>query len=416
MSRNIDSNLPESLHLELLDEVRQSLPAFLYKGASEQHDPVGDVRELLNLEEDALRKVLAVHQCLDKAVLRFGETCVNAMRHPITSTERPPEVSQVVRGPVDWGQTVRRRSLEAGNSSLHVIRAAERVYDVPENQTVAWLVETISARATVAGSEPSDAEDDEQKGWFARIVALGVQMRLAGQAAWLSKVKPRRPDARTLQRLASARSAFYAQDVYDAASVVLKLESVDEDSLTEVLAKRYFRPTETWRLFEVAIALRLAHGFSKASAEKRKTRLLEGGGRAPYARYVMSDGSEIRLCYQHWPAGAGGGSLRWTTAQRHGFKPGFSRPDLFIAKSEPNPDAAILELKATRSAGYLGQGLSQLLSYLGERPGLFTRLPAGWLVAPESGTYSEAEAESDKELWVVGSENVAERAIQRFAS
>lgn len=420
MSEAIDVEFSVEEYERLLTEVKQHLPAFLHRGASEQHDPVGDVRALLNLEARDLDRVLAVHQCLDAAVLAFGDGLRDGLRRPMTSTRRPPEVSQSVRGPVDWGATASRRALEAGNDSLFVVRSAQRIFDVEENRAVAWLLDRLEAAiATVlpplraAAAVPAQASA-EPVGWWEQIERLRQQLQAARRVLWLRRVAPAQPTPQTLKRLRSARDAFYARTVLAASESVLRLAAPDEQALTEVLAERYFKPKETWRLFELVVALRLARALQAVSPRPRKSRLLVGVGGVPFARYGFEDGSEIALIYQGWPDD-GSASKRRAAGNLHGLKVSPSRPDIFIARSGQCPDAAVLELKATFSSGYLGEGLQQLLGYLAERPDLWHGPPAGWLVAPKSSAFENRVAADGSPLWMVSADRVAVAAVARFA-
>lgn len=420
MSEAIDVEFSAEEYERLLAEVKRHLPAFLHRGASEQHDPVGDVRALLNLETRDLDRVLAVHQCLDPAVLAFGEELRDGLRRPLTSTTRPPQISQSVRGPVDWGATASRRALEAGNDSLFVVRSAQRIFDVEENRAVAWLLDRLEA-ATAAVLPPSRSAAGvtqvsvEPAGWWERIELLRQQLQVARKVQWLRRVAPKPPTPQTLKRLRSARQAFYARTVLAAAESVLRLEAPDEQALTEVLAERYFKPKEAWRLFELAVALRLARALGEVSPRPRKSRLLVGVGKAPFARYGFEDGGEVALIYQGWPDD-GSASKRKEAGGWHGLRSSPSRPDIFIVRSGPVVDAAVLELKATFSSGYLGEGLQQLLGYLAERPDLWHGWPAGWLVAPASTVFKDRVAEGGSSLWMVSADRVAAAAVVRFVA
>jgi hypothetical protein len=417
VSAGVDSDLPGDVRAQFLDEIRAYLPAFLHRGASEQQDVVGDVKELLNLEEADLRRVVAVHRCLDEDVLAFGAELDAGMRNPMTSSIRPAEVGQTVRGPVDWAATVARRSLEAGNPSRYVVRSARRAFDLPENRTLAWLLDRLRSATRLALRESvapdSVAANAKASTWSERIRQLSAEVAAARRVEWLQGIEPEQPGPRTLRRLQAARSSFYARTVATAARAVLALEDPSDQVLADVLCRRYFEPAPTWLIFEVFVALRLAREFAKASGKPRKSRLLVGAGRAPFARYAYPDGSEVSLIYQAWPA-APGRSLLWETGERHALKPSLSRPDIFIVRSGPNPDAAVLELKASYATGYLGKGLSQLLGYLADRPEVWGRKPAGWLVAPPSTAFANYPANEQHELWVVSADLVAEAAVARF--
>lgn len=412
---NVDTSFAESERAALLAEVRDYLPAFLSAASTQQYDPVGDVRELLRLEEHDLQRVVAVHLCLSEPVRVFFSALPQGLRHPIASSTRPPVVSQAVRGPVDWGATVRRRALSAGDRSLFVVRPARRIFDVPENRALVWLLRMldIHLRRAQAGSGGSEADEETAK-WTEQLAGQRTRLLLTRRHPWLREVQAERPTAATLRRLRAGRTGFYARHVLEAVRAVMRFgEHPTESDLTELLCQRYFRPNEDWRLFEVVVALRLARAFAEVSPEKRRARLLVGSG-AAYARYVLRDGDEIRLHYQTWPAAAGD-SLHARARAHHQLRAGPPRPDLFVVRLGNKPDAAVLELKATRDSGYLGAGLSQLLGYLKERPTAWTRQPSGWLVAPASSAYTPA-APTDAELWIVSSDEVADVAVERFVA
>ena len=201
--------------------------------------------------------------------------------------------------------------------------------------------------------------------------------------------------------------------------MLLALADPDEQTLSEVLCQRYFEPHRAWKLFEVLVALRLARELSRPThgLGRRRSRLLAGSDRAvAFARYGLPGGGELSLTYQGWPADVGA-SVRQKTAVRHGFHPKPSIPDLFVSRTDAHgaiEDAVVLELKATKRGGYLGEGLSQLLGYLGERPELLDQPPSGWLVAPASDAFSSAAPQLGEALWIVDADEVAARVAERF--
>lgn len=418
MSATIDSSLPAEFRAELLKEVRDYLPAFLRRDASEQHDPLGDVKELLNLEDQDLKRVLAVHGCLDSSVLAFGNKLREGVRSPMTASSRPAEIGQAVRGPVDWTATVARRSLEAGNATRYVVRAAQRAYDIPENRVLAWVLDRLHVACRRALKEKVDAEvvpeDSKAYTWAERIERLAAQIDLARRTEWLRGIEPEPPRGRTMQRLRGARNSFYREDVVAAAQKMLMVESPDERDLIDVLNKRFFEPAATWMIFEVCVALRLAREFGQASGRPRRSRLLFGSGRAAYARYALPDDTEVELLYQVWPDKCGP-SLLSAAGERHGLGVGSSRPDLFVVRRGDVADVLLLELKASRSPKYLKQGLIRLLGYLAERPAFWKRKPAGWLVAPASAAFISCPLREDDELWIVSADEVSAAAVARFS-
>lgn len=412
MSEVVDTEFTPEERDELLTEVREHLPAFLVASATQQHDPVGDVTELLRLERGDLQRVTAVHICLSTPVRQFIGGLRPGIRRPITSSTRPRIVTQAVRGPIDWGATIRTRAALGGDRTAFVVRPARRIFNTPENRALVWLLGQLDKYLWRAAPGEAAEYDREQASWSAELRRQRNELLLAGRYRWLQEVPSERPTRATLRRLRAARSAFYARLLPDAIRHVERLGAdPTEEDLTELLCQRYFRPEENWRLFEVVVALRLARAFAESSPEKRKARLLVGVGGDPYARYVLPDGDEIRLVYQAWPPDSPP-SLYAAVRDAHHLRAGEPRPDLIIQRDGAQPDAVVLELKATRSGSTLGSGLSQLLGYLKERPGLWHKQPSGWLVAPRSDAYRAAAAELD--AWVVDADQVADAAVERF--
>jgi hypothetical protein len=409
------ASLPAAERQRLLDEVRDHLPAFLSREATEQRDPAGDVRELLNLKAGDLSRVVAVHQCLDEAVLAFGTALRDGLNHPIAGSVRPTETSQSVCGPIDWPATTRRRALAPGAVASFVVRPPRKVFDTAENRAVVWLLVQLESRVDEATTWKSkrDAENGSSDlTWSQRLERLREQLAQARRTPWLGEIGPERPTDRVLRRLRAARTGFYAEHVAPAIASVLNLTDPSPETLTDVLAQRYFRPDKDETLFEVAVALRLARAFGERSPHRRRTRLLLGEGRSSFARYSFANEVEVTLAYQAWPDGEP--TMRRQLGEQHGLRIGTARPDILVKRTGPDPDAAILELKASRRSATLRGGLAELLAYVADRPDLWGANPSAWLVAPVSDEFRDEPPGHGFPLWIVSADQVAAAAVDRF--
>jgi hypothetical protein len=405
-------SLPAEEREALLEEIRSHLPAFLHRGATEQQDPAGDVRELLNLEQDDLDRVVAVHRCLDPAVLAFGHAAEAGLERPFAGSAPAAVVSQSVRGQIDWPGTLRHRAKAPGDSAHYSVREPGKAFDTAENRALVWLLGALekSVDEAVVWSRRTGS------GWSRKIDTLRDQLAACRRAQWLKAVPAARPTTAVLQSLRSTRRGFYAECVPGAIEAVLRLGESSPEVLTEALSERYFRPGDDGTLFELAVALRLAAAFREVSVGKvRRTRLLVGDGRSSFARYRLADESEVILIYQSWPDTER--SMRRRVIERHrlGKQPRDARPDIMILRKGPKADLVILELKASHRAKSLRKGLEELLAYLADRPQLWGAQPMGWLVAPSSPAFEERDADPDFPLWVVSADRVAAAATDRFA-
>lgn len=397
----------------LLAEVRHHLPAFLRADATEQQDPVGDVRGLLGLAEDDLRRVLAVHICLDQPVTDFGAALEEGLRSPFPGSAPQHVVSRSVRGPIAWGRTASMRALSPSESSSFVVREPGKAVDTPANRAVAWLLhrlESLVDAATFWNAKPESGNANPT--WQQKIDHLASRLEVARRVQWLAGLRPERPTAATLRGLAASRTGFYAERVAPALASVMRLDAPSADDLAQVLSQRYFEPREDWTLFEVAVALRLARAFAERSPRPRRARLLIGDGKSSFARYGFEDGVEVRLAYQGWSDDEP--TMRRLLRKRHGLGAYDAIPDIMVVRTGPGPDAVILELKASRHAPTLLKGLTELLAYLADRPELWGEPPAGWLVAPASAAYRDEEPDPGCPLWVVSADRVAAAAATRF--
>lgn len=415
----MDADLAPGEREAFLAEIRNHLPAFLSAAATEHEDPVGDVQELLNLRRDDLRRVIAVHLALSDPLTEFIAGLQEGLRNPKTSSERPLVSSQAVRGPIDWSATIRRRATSGWDPTRYVVRPARRIFDIPENRVLVWVLDRLDAELRrVAPAESDPLTGVHSTGWFSRIVEMRARLQVAKRHHWVRGIPAERPDARTLQALRASRTRFYRHLIPGA---VLQLQRFVEreptaSDLTELLCTRFFEPDRDWRLFELLVALRLARAIADQSAKKRKGRLLVGVGRSPFARYVLADGDEIWLWYQAWPRDVGI-SVHEDARAHYEIDAGHARPDIVLQRRHDGNtvDALLLELKASRSGATLGAGLLQLLGYLKDRPELFVASPAAWLVAPPSSAFLSKDADG-RELWVVSSDDVARVAVDRLTA
>lgn len=413
-------SLPDGERQALLREVRSYLPAFLRRGATEQPDPAGDVRELLSLEKEDLDQVVAVHQCLAPAVLRFGETVEAGLRRPASQQTFAVENSQAIRGPIDWVATGKERARVPGEVARYAVRQpSSSTYDTVENRALVWLLDRLDElvdKAVFWAIRKSDAgADGTELGWSEKIEELKGQLAAARQVPWISGLVAEYPTSWVLRSLRAARDRFYAEVLPAAIDSVTRLNEPSDAALTAILSERYFQPEDDGTLFQVAVALRLAKAFEALCPNPRRTRLLMGDGRSSFARFAFEDGSEVSLAYQAWPGNQE--TMRLSFGKRHKIRNSRrSIPDLIILRQGSTEDAVILELKASTKEKTLRGGLEELLAYLADRPDLWGARPAGWLVAPASEAFEGAAADSSFPIWILDADTVAAAATDRFVT
>lgn len=400
----IDSSLEPGLRTVLLSEVRSLLPAFLSAASAERGGPIAAAVELLGLPEADLRRALAVHAMLSDPVRALVEALPAGVRRPVTSSVRPRVVGRTVTSGIDWAATARHRATSSPLGDVWVTRPANRVFDIPENQALAWVLRVLEERALIA--VPAALQAPAQ--WGTEVRAMAATLRESRRTAWLEGIDPSWPGDAVYTRLRADRTDFYSGRVADAARYLRRyLLAPSSEDVVEALSDRFFEPTQDWKLFEIAILMRLCRAMSGVGSQVSSAHVFHDGRPGPFARFDMGEEREVRIWYQRWPPATVPSEL--DDAIRHYELPsGANRPDivvemLAVGKSKR---AVVLELKASASATYLSSGLSQLLAYLRDRPGL-TSLPAsGWLVAPPASSYV-SKPSGGRALWFTSSDDVA---------
>jgi hypothetical protein len=418
LSEIIDADFADDERLGYLTEVREHLPAFLSEVAYGRAHPLADVSALLNLRSEDRRRVINTHLAFSEPIVHFVQALPEALRRPLTSSLRPPVISQAVRGPVDWAATYRARYQQGGNPALFVVRPAERIFDTPENQALLWFLHALTDLFEAIRPVESDTSGVMREGesWWPQVLQLGRELKQALRPRWLSAVTPLRPPPLVLSRLRSSRLAFYSELLPDAIEVMLRYtERPSPEDVTDLLCQRYFEPRLNWQLFELVIALRLARTFEERLGTKRSpSRLLVGRAQRPFALYELEGGDQIRFWYQAWPEIESRSLLREARG-RHKLSAGSSRPDLVLERRSGGDlvDSILIEIKASRNSRTLGAGLLQMLGYLKERPDFWPTETPAWLVAPESQAFEPAEAMGEP-LWMTNADDVAVAAADRL--
>jgi hypothetical protein len=208
---------------------------------------------------------------------------------------------------------------------------------------------------------------------------------------------------------------FYKVRVAGAARYIRHIVNAPTpDDIVQALSERYFEPKHDWKLFEIAVLMRVVASLSEVGTRVDPTRLFQDNRNRPFASFLVGAMREVRLWYQSWPPSSGPSEL--DDAVRHyELLGGRNRPDIVVEFVEAGQSirAIVLELKASASSSYLSSGFSQLLGYLRDRPTLVSSPASGWLVAPPAAGYV-SKAADERALWVTSANEVA-AAIRSIA-
>lgn len=402
----VDTALEPATRDTFLREVRAFLPAFLGAAAIERQGPINAAAELLNLPPADLRRVLAVHILLSEPIRSFVSDLPIGLRRPIKSSYRPRVAGPTISSGIDWSATMRHQFTSSPTGGVWVTRPARRVFDVPENQALSWVLRALKEKADIA--TPSTGPTAE---WGKEIQSMAKIIHKQSQNAWLEGIPAEWPGDHVYARLRASRVGFYRTRLSNAAKRLRQLTvHPSAADVATALCERFFEPTRDWQLFEIAVLVRLVRAFDTLYERVSASRMFVGGERGAFARYRLSPREELRLWYQEWPPGSGPSELQ-NAATYYKIGSAVTRPDIileFLLNKVPRR-LVILELKASTRPTYLAEGLAQLLGYLRDRPRLTNTEASGWLVAPPSRAYTTRPTEG-RAVWVVSSDSVAAAA------
>lgn len=407
---HIDSSMQPALRAVMLSEVQELLPAFISAASIERHGPVNAAIELLGLPESDLRRVLAVHIMLSRPVRELVAALSTGVRRPLTSSVRPKIAGRSVTSGIDWAATSRHRATSSPLGDVWVTRPANRVFDIPENRALAWVIRTIEERGLTATAPLGEGAG----AWAEEIRTMTATVRRAGRTAWLQSVPSTWPGDEVYFRLEADRMGFYRLRVTEAARHLRHLLIAPSASdVVNALSKRYFEPKQDWKLFEIAVLLRIVTALSAVGSRANPTRLFHDNKPRPFAVYRLTSTREVRVWYQTWPPATSPSELN-DAIRYYELPSGGTRPDIIVEVVDDaiSTSAILLELKASRSGSYLGSGLSQLLGYMRDRPALFAEAASGWLVAPASSNFS-SKHHAGRSLWVTSADEVAAAIVAR---
>lgn len=406
----VDTSLDRDLRAIFLTEVRRYLPGYLSPASVERPGPLDAAIDLLGLPEASLRRVMAVHLILSPSVRLLMKELSNGMRRPLVSSARPRVAGRTITAGIDWAATVRHRATSSPLGGVWVTRPATKVFDIEENRALAWTLHVISERCAIALADTKNTGAE----WFNEISGVAESIRRASQMSWLESVPAVWPGDDVFARLAAGRTDFYKNRVSEAARYLRRMTgSPSPQDIVEALSEKYFEPTQDWKLFEIAVLMRVCRSLEGISQQETSLRPFNNSGGRAFASFRVSDSLQVKVWYQVWPPKMGTSELNSST-DYYSMARGSNRPDIVveIVRDRISVRAVVLELKASSSPSYLSSGFSQLLGYLRDRPALLSRPASGWLVAPVGDSYISRDPEG-RALWVVSSDDVGP-AVQRM--
>ena len=300
----MDTEFSEADRASYIGEIRQYLPAYLSKASTSTRVRPADLGPVLDLRPRDLDAVLAVHKGLSDPVVQFVNGLSRGMRAPFTSTIQTHELSPTVRGPIDWGATIKQKTQRGISQPVFVIRPRQREFDNAANRALAHGLRCLEElyEEAVGALPSSDSDTSRTNDWHSELHGGLLATQQAQKMHWIRSVPARRLPPDAFRSLGAVRKRFYSNSL---AQLLRYLVAFDEDPDPQVVAEaviqRYFTPDQDWRLFEAVVALRIDAALESAGSTDIERGLLVRGQGGPYAIHRFAD-TTVQLWYQHWAA------------------------------------------------------------------------------------------------------------------
>lgn len=323
----------------------------------------------LGLSDLDLNFLKTVHFLLSPEVEALVNELPKLIRNLSHSTQKEViECRGVVRGRIDWNLTLKKRYSQGFNDpSLFICQPATKMYDLPENQLLKFILWKIrSLTETIGHIIPDELiEQDEWRRWVDIIGSRYFKVKNVSKNIYFQQISlPRLINPKTLQKAYRHRNQSYDQ-VAECYELYAKLFiSNDQDVLRKLIESQIFEPLNNDRLFEVYVLIKILNILENYPG-KLEFGLLRPGTKYT-ARYTTNN-LEICIFYQKMP-------LRFFGCSKHKeifkyYDPNVSlrRPDIMLKfQTDVEKFYRIVEVKRTKERNYIVDSVYKVLGYLND--------------------------------------------------
>lgn len=248
------------------------------------------------------------------------------------------------RGRIDARRTLLARRF-SGDPSVVVWEEIVRTFDTGPNHVVAWVIHAISAYVNRFGILHQDGSShtqliEESKNAISSIRRL---TSLREPLKWVAIHRRPRP-AELRDAVRSRRGMYrYAVSAYES---LLAIERGDKEMLRKVLYSTLVAPLESWRRFELAVAIGVAEAISGEIGHPIEYSIVDNHSGDPiitchnYAIFWQSDGGLYRI-----PRLEPSEERQEAVLRAYSINVGRDRPDVVIIDRAAREVRAIVEVK-----------------------------------------------------------------------
>lgn len=355
---------------EVLNYLKPHLWRILFKEsqATIEHQ-LGKITGLTTEEILILKKI---NFLLSDEVKELLDIIPPLMRNLAHSTRKETIESRgMLRGRIDWGLTIKERYSRGYNDpSLFICKPASKMYDLPENQLLKFILQEIINLGENIEFLPELTEDtfDENEIEYYRHT---IQYRRLEVKKILKHVQFHnitsthfvRP--KTLQRTRNHRNHNYRPVVkcYELYENLFVINT--PNTLKKLLEKQLLEPLNNDKLYEIYVLFNVLEKLEQKGGRVSLGLIKPGTKPTPYVAQYNDENETINVYYQKMPGGCWKDSEYKEIFKFYNLNVSSRRPDIILEFLETN-SYCLIEVKRTSKKDYIVDSVYKVIGYLSD--------------------------------------------------
>lgn len=357
----------------VLNYLKPQLWRILYKES--QANIQDQIEKITGLTSEELQILKIINFLLSDEVKELIDILPPLMRNLAHSTRKETiECRGMVRGRIDWGLTLKERYSHGFNDpSLFICKPASKMYDLPENQLLKFILNKIIKSGDNIEFLPILTEDTLDESEVNNYVDI-IQARRSAVRNILKHVQfrnitlPPFVQPKTLQRTKNHRNRNYQPVVkcYELYENIFIINS--PDALQKLIEKQLLEPLNNDKLYELYILFKILEKLEQKGGKISIGLLKPGQKPTPYAAQYQDENETINIYYQKMP----GRCWKYSKYKEifklyKGVQVNSRRPDIILEFIKNNNYSySLIEVKRTQNRDYIVDSVYKVIGYLSD--------------------------------------------------
>jgi len=344
----------------IIIEIQDYLQLYLFKDSTINSELA--VTRLFDLDEENILILKKLHFIISKEVEDFVKILPYLVRNLSHSTNKEEiETHGNIIGQIDWNQTLKQR-MKTGlkDKSLFVCNTNKKLYDLPENQLLKYLLNKINKFIKDINISFNENIKENITNYQDYISNIHIITSKTIKNVHLKEVElPRYITTKTINKTIKSHNNLYESvvKVYDLYEKLFILN--DESELLNLLNKQVLTPNNMDTLYEVYILFKIIEKIDNNSIQMA---LLKSG--KDYTFHSEFEDKEVNIYYQHLPEVFQSNNLK-KLRPYYNLKLTNKRPDIIVEYVKKGKKTyKIIEIKRTQNPNYIRDSIYKVFGYL----------------------------------------------------